>query len=91
MSITLLGVSLAFTPRLTQCVQSPLVLFLHTVWSCHVLTPFWESVTQILSQLYDIPLRPDPLFLLLGHLELNRYTKTFLSYAHFYARQEILL
>lgn len=48
------------------------------VLSCAVLTPFCESVTQTPSQLYDIPLRPEPLFLLLGHMEdvvADRYTK----------------
>lgn len=55
---------------------------------------FWESAVDALNDTCDFALRPDPRFLLLdimGHVEANRHTKLFFTYATFYERQEILL
>lgn len=43
--------------------------FIHMVWSCPVLMPFWKLVTHTLGQLCNIPLHPEPLFNLLGYME----------------------
>lgn len=58
------------SPMCTRC-NSSTGMFIHLVWSCYFICPFWESVAGALPVNYicDLTFQPIPLFLLLGIIE----------------------
>lgn len=68
--------------------------FWHMVWACPKLGPYWEGVTGVLNDIWDLKLSLDPMLLLLsymGDVEGDRYTKLSVTFLLFYARREIML
>lgn len=56
--------------------------FLHMMWSCPMIRPYWKWVVDTLNDMCDLTLRQNPFLLLLSHMEdveVDRYIKFFLT------------
>lgn len=83
----LANINLNFDPMSTRCTLEP-GTFWHMVWSCPKLRPYWEAVTNFLSDLCGMVIPLDSMFLLLSYFveyRGDRYTKLCLTFTLFYA------
>lgn len=83
----------SLSPMCTRC-SIERGSFFHVVWACPKIRPYWQEVTNALTEICGTRVSLDPLLFLLSYLgdvEGDRYTKLCMTFILFYARREILL
>lgn len=76
------------------CCRGGIGNYIHMVWECPLIQTFWQAVAANISSISGIPIKLDPLILLLGvtdNIPTNTHTKIFIFYCAYYARKTILI